>query len=142
MLGIIYAVIAGVVVALQSIFNVRISEKAGFWFANTWVHGTGFLLSLILFWILKDGSLSKLESINKMYLLTGCMGVLIVYSVMQSVGSIGPVYAIAILLIAQLLAALAIDTLGWFGVERAALSANRVIGIGVMIAGVIIFKLK
>ncbi|KIL37498.1 membrane protein [Cohnella kolymensis] len=142
MLGIIYAVIAGVVVACQSIFNVRISERAGFWFTNTWVHGTGFLLSLILFWILKDGSLGKLESINKMYLLTGCMGVLIVYSVMHSVGSIGPVYAIAILLIAQLLAALAIDTLGWFGVERVALSANRIIGIGVMIAGVIIFKLK
>lgn len=29
-----------------------------------------------------------------------------------------------------------------FGVDKVALSANRLIGIGVMIAGVVIFKLK
>lgn len=142
MLGVIYAIVAGVIVAMQSIFNVRVSEKAGFWLTITWVHGTGFLLSLLLFWIIKDGSISKLQEINKVYLLVGCMGVLIVFSVIKSVGSIGPAYAIAILLIAQLVAALAIDTLGWFGVEKVALSANRVIGIVVMILGVIIFKFK
>lgn len=142
MLGVIYAIVAGVIVAMQSIFNVRVSEKAGFWLTITWVHGTGFLLSLLLFWIIKDGSISKLQEINKVYLLVGCMGVLIVFSVIKSVGSIGPAYAIAILLIAQLVAALAIDTLGWFGVEKVALSANRVIGIAVMIVGVIIFKFK
>lgn len=143
MIGIIYAGIAGLFISMQSIFNVRLSEKTSFWFTNAWVHGTGFMLSMILLWILKDGSgIAKLASVNKLYWLGGCMGVVIVFTVMKSVASLGPAYAIAILLASQLLATLAIESIGMFGAERIALSANRLIGIGVMVAGIVIFKLK
>ncbi|WP_027085986.1 DMT family transporter [Cohnella panacarvi] len=143
MIGIVYAGIAGVVISMQSLFNLRMSEKTSFWFTNTWVHGTGFLLSMILLWMLKDGSsIDKLTSVNKLYWLGGCMGAVIVFTVMKSVASLGPAYAIAILLASQLIATLAIETVGAFGAERIALSANRLIGIGVMIAGIVIFKLK
>ncbi|MBO9599775.1 MAG: DMT family transporter [Cohnella sp.] len=143
MIGIIYAGIAGIIISMQSLFNVRLSEKTSFWFTNAWVHGTGFVLSMILLWMLKDGSgISKLASVNKLYWLGGCMGVVIVFTVMRSVASLGPAYAIAILLASQLLATLAIESIGMFGAERIALSANRLIGIGVMVAGIVIFKLK
>lgn len=142
MIGIIYAGIAGLFISLQSIFNVRMSEKTSFWFTNAWVHGTGFLLSVILLWALKDSGIAKLMTVNKLYWLVGCMGVVIVFTVMKSVASLGPAYAIAILLASQLLATLAIESIGMFGVERIALSANRLIGIGVMVAGIVIFKLK
>ncbi|MFC5470209.1 DMT family transporter [Cohnella suwonensis] len=142
MVGVLYAFIAGAIVSVQSIFNVRLSEKAGFWLTNAWVHGTGFLVSVALFMLIKDGSLGKIASVNKLYLLGGCLGVMIVFTAMKSVVALNPAYAVAILLIAQLLVALIIESVGLFGVEKIALSANRLIGIGVMIAGVVVFKIK
>ncbi|MFC4302122.1 DMT family transporter [Cohnella boryungensis] len=142
MIGIVYAIIAGLFVSIQGIFNVRLSEKVGFWLTNTIVHGSGFLLSLALFWLIKDGSIHKLQSVNKLFLLGGFMGVVIVFTAMKSVVALNPAYAIAVLLIAQLLCALALESFGLFGVEKVELSANRLIGIAVMIAGVIVFKWK
>jgi transporter family-2 protein len=141
-MGVIYAVIAGLFVSIQSIFNVRVSEKAGFWLTNTLVHGSGFVLSLIIWLLVKDGSLQKLPSVNKLYLIGGCMGVVIVFSAMKSVTALNPAYAITIMLIVQLLGTLAVESFGLFGVDKVALSANRLIGIGVMIAGVVVFKYK
>jgi transporter family-2 protein len=140
--GALYAMLAGLFISLQSIFNVRVSEKAGFWLTNTLLHGSGFILSLLIFWMVKDGNLHKLQSVNKLYLLGGCMGVVIVFSAMKSVTALNPAYAIAIMLIVQLLAALALETFGWFGVDKVALSANRLMGISVMILGVVIFKYR
>jgi transporter family-2 protein len=140
--GALYAMLAGLFISLQSIFNVRVSEKAGFWLTNTLLHGSGFIVSLLIFWMVKDGNLHKLQSVNKLYLLGGCIGVVIVFSAMKSVTALNPVYAIAIMLIVQLLAALALETFGWFGVDKVALSANRLVGISVMILGVVIFKYK
>ncbi|MCD9020588.1 DMT family transporter [Cohnella silvisoli] len=142
MAGALYAIVAGLFISIQSIFNVRLSEKAGFWLTNSLVHGSGFIVSLIIFWMVKDGNLHKLQSVNKLYLLGGCMGVVIVFTAMKSVTALNPAYAIAIMLIVQLLGALALESFGWFGVDKVALSANRLIGIGVMIAGVVIFKFK
>ena len=142
MVGAIYAIIAGLFVSVQGIFNVRLSEKVGFWLTNAIVHGSGFVLSLMIFWMMKDGNLHKIASVNKLYLLGGCMGVVIVFTAMKSVIALNPAYAIAILLIAQLLGTLAVESLGLFGVDRTPLSANRLIGIAVMIAGVVVFKWK
>ncbi|WP_312115512.1 DMT family transporter [Brevibacillus reuszeri] len=46
------------------------------------------------------------------------------------------------LLVAQLLVALIIDSLGLFGVEKVPLTTSKVMGILIMIAGVLVFKLK
>ncbi|OBZ13710.1 DMT family transporter [Bacillus sp. FJAT-26390] len=142
MIGIIYSLLAGVLVSIQGIFNTRLSDKAGFWFTNTWVHGTGFLLSLIVLLMVKDGGLSKLYTVNKLYWLGGAFGVMIVFTVMKGISTLGPAYSVALLLITQLLVALIIDSLGLFGVDKVPLSANKLIGIGIMITGVVVFKLK
>jgi transporter family-2 protein len=142
LVGALYAIIAGLFVSLQSIFNVRVSEKAGFWLTNALVHGSGFIVSLLIFWMVKDGNLHKLQSVNKLYLLGGCMGVIIVFSAMKSVTALNPAYAIAIMIIVQLLGTLGMESFGLFGIDKVALSTNRLIGIGVMIAGVVIFKYK
>lgn len=143
MIGLIYSLLAGVLVGIQGVFNTRMSEKAGFWLTNTWVHGTGFLLSFVILLLSREeGGLSKLNGVSKLYWLGGAVGVMIVFSVMKSIESLGPSYSIAILLITQLIVALLIDSLGLFGVERVPLSGSRLIGIGIMIAGVVVFKLK
>ena len=140
--GIIFSLIAGILISLQSIFNARLSDKLGLWQTNTIVHGIGFLVSFIFFMIIKDGSLSKWNEVNKFYLLGGVFGAVIVYSVMQGITKLGPAYAIILMLVSQLIIALIIDTLGLFGTEKIALSANKAIGIVVMVVGIVVFKLK
>lgn len=40
--GIFYSLFAGILIALQSIFNTNISAKTGSWTMTTVVHGVGF----------------------------------------------------------------------------------------------------
>lgn len=142
MMGIIYSLLGGIFVSIQSVFNTRLSEKAGFWLTNTFVHGTGFALSLIIMLMLKDGSISKLLTVNKLYWLGGALGVMIVFSVMKGITALGPAYSVALLLIAQLIVALLIDSFGLFGIEKVPFTMNKLLGIAIMIAGVVVFKLK
>ena len=61
---------------------------------------------------------------------------------MVGMKNLGPTYAIAIILVAQLLTAAILEAFGLFGVAKTRFSLNEVIGVVVMIAGIIIFKWK
>ncbi len=134
--------LAGVFIAIQGVLNTRLSEKAGFWLTNTIVHGSGFVVSMILFLLIRDGSLHSLQNMNKGYLLGGVFGVVIVFSVMKGMGQLGPAYSVIILLAAQLLFALLIDTFGWFGAASTPLTWNKIAGVLVIIGGILVFKMK
>ncbi|MEH7244877.1 DMT family transporter, partial [Bacillus sp. JJ269] len=54
--------------------------------------------------------------------------------------SLGPAYTVLISLITQLVVALCIDTFGLFGMESIPLQINKLVGIGLLIVGVGIFK--
>ncbi|CAH0262700.1 hypothetical protein SRABI96_03472 [Peribacillus sp. Bi96] len=142
MQGILFGVMAGVFISLQTVFNTRVSEKVGSLATTTIVLGLGFISSLSIFMIMEDTNLLAIGSINKLYLLSGVLGVMLVYCIMQAIRLLGPAYAISIVLVAQLTMAVLIDTFGWFGFERAPFTLNKLIGIGIMIAGIIMFKLK
>ncbi|MFI8712072.1 DMT family transporter [Brevibacillus brevis] len=142
MQGILFSLLAGVFICLQSVFNAQASTKLGLWQTNAIVHAVGFLVSFSIFLYVRDGDWKSIGEVNKMYLLGGVFGAVIVFSVMKGITSIGPAYAVSILLISQLLVALLIDSLGLFGVQKVPITLNKIIGIGIMIAGVVVFKLK
>ncbi|MBB6670196.1 DMT family transporter [Cohnella nanjingensis] len=142
MAGILYAIAAGIIIAMQGAMNSRVNEKAGVWMTTTFVHGTGFIVSLLLYLWLRGGSLDNVFQLNKGYLLGGVLGVGIVVGVTLSIGQLGAAYAVAIVLVAELVFALAIDSFGLFGSPRVAFEWNRIIGVVVMIAGILIFKWK
>lgn len=142
MAGIIFSLLAGLAVAVQGVMNTRLSEKAGFWLTNAVVHGSGFLLSLILFAIIRDGHVSSLQSVPKGYLLGGTMGVIIVFSVMKGIGLLGPTYSVAILLVSQLLFSMLIEATGFMGSPVSGISWNKALGIGIMVAGIVVMKWK
>ena len=70
------------------------------------------------------------------------MGVLIVFSAMIAVLALGATYSIAILLVAQLAAATVIDSFGLFGSPVIEFDITKLLGIAIMIAGIVVFKLK
>lgn len=142
MQGILFSLMAGIFISLQSIFNTRLSEKVGLWQTNMAVHGIGFLTSVILFLIIRDGNTGKWYEVEKVYLLGGVFGAIVVFSVMQGVTKLGPTYAILILLFAQLFSAIIIESIGLFGTPKTSISINNIIGIIVMVTGIVIFKIK
>jgi bacterial/archaeal transporter family-2 protein len=65
-----------------------------------------------------------------------------VFFLMRGVTLIGPAYAISIALISQITIAFIVNTGGWFGFEPSALSWEKILGIGLLIGGVLVYKLE
>ena len=140
--GIIFSILAGIFISLQGVFNTRLSDAVGLWETTTIVHGVGLLFSLLVLFFCGTGNFGKLKDVNKFYLIGGVLGVIIVFSVIKGISLLGPTFAVAILLITQLIISMIIDSFGLFGCTPIKLDFTKLIGVLVMIIGVIIFKLK
>ena len=142
MKGIIFSIAAGLFISLQGVFNTRLGEKLGFWETNTFVHGTGFVLSLLLMLIYGTGSFAGIGEVNRLYLTGGALGVMIIFSVMNAISALGATYCIAVLLVTQLVAATVIDSFGLFGSPVIKFDITKLIGLAIMIGGIIVYKMK
>lgn len=142
MIGIIYAIISGIAMSIQGVLNTRLGEKIGLWETTVLVQAIALICAFIISFFYGDGSYSNLKNTNKLYLIGGILGVIITFTVMKSIGSMGPTIGIGIILVAQLLTAALIDALGLLGNERIKFSLNNFIGIIIMVIGIIIFKWK
>lgn len=142
MFGIIFAIISGISMSIQGVFNTRLSEKIGLWETTALVQGIALVCSLIVFLFARDGNFAELKNVNKYYLLGGALGVVITFTVIKSVSLMGPTLGIGIILVAQLLSASLIDFFGLFGSDKIKFSLNNVLGIVIMIIGIVIFKWK
>lgn len=142
MYGILFSILAGVLICIQGVFNTRVSDKIGLLGTTTVVHGIGFLFSLLVLIFFGTSNLEKFKDINKFYLLGGAFGVIIVFSVIKGISLLGASFSISILLISQLIVSTFIDTFGLFESTPIRFDFTKLLGIVVMIIGIIIFKLK
>lgn len=128
--------------SLQGVFNTRLSDKIGSWETNTIVQGSGLILTLIILFFFGNGNFKEIKSANKLYLLGGALGVIIIFTVMISIKSLGTTVGIGTILVAQLSTAALIDTFGLFGCEKTPFSFHEILGIVIMIGGIVLFKWK
>lgn len=142
MFGILLAIISGLSMTIQGVFNTRLGEKIGVWETNVIVSSSAFLITIIISFFLRDGSYQMIKDSNKLYLLGGALSVVITFTVMKSIGLMGPTCGIGIILVAQLLSAAIIEAFGLFGSDKIKFSLNEFIGIAIMIIGIVIFKWK
>lgn len=140
MLAILYAIISGISMTLQGVFNTKLEEKVGTWETNVIVQGTALIVTLIIVMFFGKGSFKNVKDVNKIYLLGGVLGVIIIFTVMRSIGAMGATCGIAIILVAQLASAGIVDAFGLFGIEKISFHLKEFIGIAIMILGIIIFK--
>lgn len=141
-MGIIYSIISGLAMTLQGVFNTRLGDKIGMWETNTLVQGTGFIITIIIWMLAGDGNFKAIKNVNKLYLLGGFLGVIIIYTVMKGIGALGPTYAIGIILVSQLTSAALVDAFGFFDSQTIKFGSNKITGVIVMLIGIIIFKYK
>lgn len=76
----------------------------------------------------------------KYMLVGGIMGALITYTVIRSMGSLGPAKAALLIVVSQIIIAYAIELFGLFGVEKAPFAWNKIIGAVIAIGGIVIFE--
>nr|WP_253289393.1 DMT family transporter [Clostridium sp. MSJ-8] len=139
-LSIILALLSGLSMSIQGVFNTRLSEKIGLWESIVIVQGTAFVFAAILSFFLKNGSYKNINSVNKLYLLGGLIGVIITFTVVKSIASMGATLGISIILVSQLVTAAVIDAFGLFGNKQVNFGFKEIISILIMIFGIILFK--
>lgn len=140
MKGIIFAFIGGACITLQGVANARISQDIGTWQAATITQLTGFIMALAILLFVRDGKKQGFKSIKPLYLTGGGLAAFIIFSEVTAIQNIGVTFTISALLIAQLFLTFLIDSNGWFGVVKQKMRLPQFLGIGMMIAGVIILK--
>ena len=128
--------------SIQGVMNTRLSEKTGLFLSNTYVQGTAFLLSLIVLLFAKDTNFKGFGEVNKFYLLGGAFGIAITLTVMLSVKGTSPAIAVSTILVSQLICAAVIDAFGIMGTEKLIFGWNKYLGAAIMIAGVLLFKMR
>lgn len=142
MLGIIFSIAAGICMTFQGVFNTKLSDKIGLWETNTWVQGSAFIITLIVSLIFGNGHIKSIFNVNKLYLTGGILGAIIIFTVMKGISTLGPTCSISVILVAQLTSAAIIDAFGLFDSKKITFGTNEYIGVALMIAGIVVFKLK
>lgn len=140
-IGLLLALFAGSLVALQNIFNTKVNEHTGSWTTTTLVLAMGFGGSLLMGLILEGKNMFTLQHMQPWYWISGMIGVGVVICLVQATKILGPTYAISIVLTAQLGFALLWDSLGWLGLAKVPFTINQLIGVIVIVGGILVFKL-
>lgn len=141
MIGFLIAVISGLLMSVQGVFNTQVTKTTGMWVANAFVQFTAFLVCTAI-WAISDrtsfGTLLKVEP--RYMLIGGILGAGITYTVIKAMDMMGPAKAVMMIVTAQILVAYLIELFGLFGVEKQPFSWRKVIGILLAAGGIILFK--
>ncbi|MGP4078524.1 DMT family transporter [Pseudalkalibacillus sp. R45] len=140
MKGSLFAFFGGAFITLQSVANSRISQDIGSWQTAAITQLTGFIMILLIVLFTRNRKWKKFKQVKPLYLIGGSFGAIVVFSNITAIHHIGVTLTIAVLLIAQLSLTFIIDSKGWFGVVKQKMGLPQFIGIGMMIAGVVILK--
>jgi transporter family-2 protein len=120
LIPLIIAALSGVSMAVQGSLNAVLGKVVGMLEATMIVHLIGTLVALFaLFGLgLGRGNLSIIDQVPWYAYLGGAIGVIIIFGVVFSIPRVGVANATTAIIIGQVAAALLIDYLGLFGLER------------------------
>lgn len=141
MWGIIIALVSGALMSLQGVFNTEVTKQTSIWVSAGWVQLTAFIMCIVMWLFSGREPIAGILAVKPWYmLLGGIMGALITYTVIKSMGTLGPAQAALIIVVAQIIVAYGIEVFGLFGVDKAGFEWKKLLGAAVAIAGIIIFK--
>ena len=141
MTGFIIALISGALMSIQGVLNTGVTKQTSVWVSTGWVQLTAFLTCIILWYFSGREDISGLLNVHPKYmLLGGIIGAFITYTVIKSMGTLGPAKAALIIVVSQIIVAYAVEVFGLFGVEKVGFEWKKLIGAVVAILGIIIFN--
>jgi len=142
--GILAAVISGVLMSVQGVFNTGLAKETGIWISAAFVQLTAFIVCMAAwFFTGTDSGFGELLAwYNKYRLLGGVIGAFITITVIKSVDQLGPAAGITTIVIAQTTVAYLIEVFGLFGTEKVPFTWRGVIGVALAVAGVFLLNRK
>ena len=141
MLGILIALLSGALMSVQGVFNTDVTKNSSLWVATSFVQFSALIVCLIAWFFTGRESFGAILQVpNKFALLGGVIGAFITITVIKSMDSLGPAKAAMLIVICQLIVAYVIELMGIFGVEKQPFEWRKLLGMGVAIVGIVIFK--
>ena len=141
MWGFIIALVSGALMSIQGVFNTEVTKQTSIWVSSGWVQFSAFIACVIMWFFTGRNEVGGLFQVEPKYMLAGgVMGALITYTVIKSVGTLGPAKSALLIVVAQIIVAYAIEVMGFFGVDKVGFEWKKAIGALVAIAGIIIFR--
>lgn len=130
---------AGGLVALQAPINAGLAKATGGLPAALVSFFVGTLvLALIVAATGKVGDLGSTFHVSWYYLVGGLLGAVYVSTALATVGTIGAAGVAAAVVSGQLIASVAVDRAGLFGLDQVALSPERLLGVALLLAGTVL----
>ena len=127
--------------SVQGVFNTQVTKASGIWAAAAFVQFSALLVCLGAWALFERQSLLQVFTVQPKYmLLGGAIGAFITYTVIQSMSSLGPAKAAMLIVISQLIVAYVIEVFGLFGMDKTGFSWRKILGMGIAIVGIVIFK--
>ena len=141
MIGFFIAIISGVLMSIQGVFNTRVTKQTGIWVSASWVQFSALVICMVAWFFCERKSFGSILLVEPKYMLYGgVIGAFITYTVIKSMETMGPASAVMIIVISQLVIAYLIEIFGLFGVDKVSFEWRRLLGMGICIGGIILFK--
>jgi bacterial/archaeal transporter family-2 protein len=138
-LAVLLTALAGGLIALQAPINAGLGKATGSLPAAlvSFLVGTVALAAIVVL-SGKAGGLGSSFDVSWYYLLGGLLGAVYVVNALIAVTAIGAGGVAALTVSSQLVASVAIDRLGLFGLDQVSLSPERILGVGLLLAGTVL----
>ena len=133
-MGMIFALLSGAAMALQGAMNAQLSRPLGLYWMLVSLQALGLTVALALAFARTPQFPALLSAPAYLYL-AGPLGVAIAALVALAVPQLGMVRATTYILVAQVLAAVAIDHLGLLGLAHRPFALWRLVGVALLAVG-------
>ncbi len=135
-LSIFIAAIGGLAVALQAQFMGLMDRNIGNIEGVFITYCGGGVLIAVLMLMLRGGNLGAWKSVPWYAFSSGVFGLIIVAAIGYSVPRLGLVVSFTIIVVIQFLVGAILDHFGLFGAQARPLDLSRMLGIGILMAGI------
>ena len=143
MIGIFIALLSGVLMGVQGVFNTQVTKSTSLWVSASWVQFSALVICLVAWFFCDRTSFGGILTMEPKYMLCGgVIGAFITYTVIKSIDALGPARAVMLIVIAQLTAAYLIQRFGLFGMEKTAFAWRRLLGLLICIGGIVLYQWK
>ena len=141
MYGIMIALLSGALMSIQGVFNTGVTKQTSLWVATGFVQLTALLVCIAAWLFTGRQSISVIANVSPKYLLLGgVIGAFITMTVVKSMGHLGPASATLLIVVAQLAVSYLIELFGLFGADKTDFSLRKLLGLGIAVIGIIIFR--
>lgn len=138
-LAVILTAVAGGLIALQAPINAELGKATGGLAAALVSFAVGTVaLAAIVVVSGKAAGLGSTFDVSWYYLVGGLLGALYVTNALLAVSTIGAGGVAALTVAGQLIASVAIDRLGLFGLDQVALTPERLLGVALLLVGTVL----